>query len=157
MSEENKTTFIVETMPNKIKRFAWLIMLIGLIGAGLLIWGNIGAGARDALSHAKDIRVALKLMSLEYYSNDCSIFDPESENGLVPGALEKLSSTIPIDGELCVTGWDRENNIPLSFTYREGKYLVEYKDIGQGDGTYGMNGDWIVYCDFKVLEYTTGD
>ena len=61
---------------------------------------------------------------------------------------------ISIDGDLKLTGWDYENNIPLSFSYREGKYLVEYKEIGYGDGTYGMNGDWSVYVDFKVLEYT---
>ena len=56
-----------------------------------------------------------------------------------------------------VTGWDSENNIPLSFSYREGRYLVEYRDTGSGDGTYGMNGDWNVYYDFKVMEYKAGE
>ena len=72
-------------------------------------------------------------------------------------AMVKISSLVPIKGEFTLTGWDSENNIPLSFSYREGRYLVEYRDTGSGDGTYGMNGDWSVYYDLKVLEYKAGE
>ena len=54
-----------------------------------------------------------------------------------------------------LNSWDAENDIPLSFSYREGRYLVEYREIGQGDGSYGMNGSWSVYYDLKILEYTS--
>lgn len=157
LSGSSKTSFYVESVPNKIKRFAWLIILAALIIGGVVVWAHIGSGARSALSHAKDIRVALKLVSVEYYGKTGSIFDPSSDNGMADGAVSAIGSMVPVKGEIRLTGWDDENNIPLSFTYREGRYLVEYRDIGTGDGTYGMNGDWSVFYDFKVLEYTTGD
>ena len=154
---KDNTTFYVEPVPGKFSKFAWVILIVALITGVIVIWSGIGAGARSALSHAKDIRVALKLISLEYYGGDGSIYEPASENGMPKEALEKLKSIVPVRGDLQLTGWDFANNIPVSFSYREGRYLVEYKDLGQGDGTYGMNGDWSVYYDFKVLEYTAGE
>ena len=153
----SKTKFYVESAPNRFSRFAWLVLLAALIIGGLVIWSGIASGAHDALSHAKDVRVAMKLISLEYYGGDGSIYDPTTETGMAQDALTKMSSVLPIKGDIQLTGWDYENNIPLSFSYREGKYLVEYKEIGQGEGTYGMNGDWSVYYDFKILEYTVGE
>ncbi len=156
-SENSKTVFYVDTPFSKIKRFAWLVLVAALVLGGIIVWAHIGAGARTALGHAKDIRVALKLISLEYYGGDGSIYDPTRENGLADDAITRLSAVISIDGDLKLTGWDYENNIPLSFSYREDKYLVEYKELGRGDGSYGMNGDWSVYVDFKVLEYSAVD
>lgn len=153
----SKTKFYVESAPSRFSRFAWLVLLAALIIGGLVIWSGIASGAHDALSHAKDVRVAMKLISLEYYGGDGSIYDPTTETGMALDALTKMSSVLPIKGDIQLTGWDYENNIPLSFSYREGKYLVEYKEIGQGEGTYGMNGDWSVYYDFKILEYTAGE
>ena len=153
----SKTKFYVESAPSRFSRFAWLVLLAALIIGGLVIWSGIASGAHDALSHAKDVRVAMKLISLEYYGGDGSIYDPTTETGMAQDALTKMSSVLPIKGDIQLTGWDYENNIPLSFSYREGKYLVEYKEIGQGEGTYGMNGDWSVYYDFKILEYTAGE
>lgn len=157
LTGNTKTKFYVESVPNKIRRFAWLIILAALVVGVVVIWSRIGSGARSALSHARDIRVAMKLVSVEYYGENSSIFDPSSEDGMARGAVSAIGTMVPVKGEIKLTGWDDENNIPLSFTYREGRYLVEYRDVGSGNGTYGMNGDWSVYYDFKVLEYTTGD
>jgi hypothetical protein len=153
----SKTTFYVESFPDKIKRFAWIIVVIALIIGAVIIWSGIGSGARTAMDHAKDVRLAMKMVAMEYYGGKVSIYDPISENGLTDEALAKIEDVAPVKGEITLTGWDEENNIPLSFTYREGRYLVEYRDTGSGDGTYGMNGDWSVYYNFKVLEYKAGD
>ncbi len=153
-SENSKTVFYRETPVSKIKRFAWLVFAAALVFGAVILWSHIGAGARNALRHAKDVRVALKLISLEYYGGDGSIYDPLSENGLAGDAISRMKTVIPVEGEIRLTGWDFENNIPLSFTYREDRYLVEYREVGSGNGTYGMNGDWSVYFDLKVLEYS---
>ena len=153
-SENSKTVFYVETPISRIKRFAWIVLVAALVLGGIIVWAKIGAGARTALSHAKDVRVALKLISIEYYGSDGSIYDPTTQNGLDKDAIARMKAVIPIEGEILLTGWDYENDMPLAFSYREDKYLVEYKEIGFGDGSYGMNGDWSVYVDFKVLEYS---
>ena len=80
LTGSSKTTFYVESFPNKIRRFAWLIVLIALIIGGIVIWSGIVSGARDALGHAKDIRVALKMVSVEYYGEKRSLYDPSAES-----------------------------------------------------------------------------
>ena len=157
LTGNSKTTFTNDPVPGRFRKFAWLLVIAALFICGIVIWSHVGSGARGALNHAKDIRVAMKLVSLEYYGGNGSIYDPSAENGMAENALSKIRSVAPVEGEIILTGWDYENNIPLSFTYREGRYLVEYREVGSGDGTYGMNGDWSVYYDFKVLEYTSGD
>ena len=97
----------------------------------------------------------MKLISMQYYNGDGSIFDPTSDNGLRDGALEKIENVCLVDGDIVLNSWDTDNDIPLSFTYREGRYLVEYREIGRGDGSYGMNGSWSVYYDLKILEYSS--
>ena len=157
LTTNSKTEFYVETASHKFKKLAWILLAAALIVGAIVFFSGIGSGARSALSHAKDVRVAMKLVSMEFYKGDGSIFDPTTETGLADNALAKMEAVIPIRGEINLTAWDYENDIPLSFTYREGKYLVEYKEMGNGEGTYGMNGDWTVYYDLKVLEYKAGE
>ncbi len=155
--ENSKTVFYRTGRIPEMKKYAWILLTIALIAGIIVLWGKIGSGARAALSDAKDIRVAMKLVSIEYYGGDGSIYDSSSENGMKKGALEKIQNISRTKGDLVLNSWDSDNNIPLSFTYRTGKYLVEYKEAGGGGGSYGMNGSWSVYYDFKILKYTTGD
>lgn len=158
LSEEQESTqFYKESILERIKKRLWLVILIVVTACIVFIWAGISAKARAALSHAKDIRVALKLVSIEYYGTNRTLYDASSETGLTDGALERIKTLTPVDGELTLTAWDDENNIPLSFTYREGLYLVEYKELGSGDGRYGMNGDWIVYYNFRIMELKAGE
>ncbi len=157
LNSNSKTEFYVKESTGRFGKIARILIIVALIIGVIVFISGIGSGARTALGHAKDIRVAMKLVSLEFYKGDESIYDPSYQTGLAPDALTRMQVMIPIKGEITLTGWDYENDIPLSFTYREGRYLVEYKDVGSGDGTYGMNGDWTVYYDLKVLEYSAGE
>lgn len=155
--EHESTQFIKESLFQKIRKRAWLFILIGVTACIVFAWAGISTGARNALAHAKDIRVAIKLVSVEYYGTNRSIFDATSDNGMTSGALERIKTLTPVEGEFVLTGWDDENNIPISFTYREGQYLVEYRELGTGDGRYGMNGDWAVYYNCKIMELKAGE
>ncbi len=142
-------------MPFRIRLLGFGFLIGALIIGAIAFWSGIMSGARNAMGHAKDIRVALKMISVEYYAGNRSVFDPSSPTGLSDGATEKLRKYCSVDGELILTAWDEVKNIPLSFSYREGRYLVEYSDTGRGEATYDMNGSWIVYYDMKILEYTS--
>ena len=150
-NDNSKTVFVKRSQASLLTKYAWLILIIALLLGGVVVWSNISSGARAALSHARDIRVAMKLVSAEYFKGDNSIFNPANENGMQDNALARISSVCTVRGEVVLKSWDREKNLPLSFTYREGKYLVEYRDDGNG------NGDWTVYCDVKIMEYSSGD
>jgi len=158
LKEENqKTVFYKDESIFSLKKHGWILVVVSIIIGAAIIWAHIGSGARSALSDAKDIRVAMKITALELQGGQESIYDPTSETGLSNDAFNRIKTTVGFDGNLALHSWDDKKNIPLSFSYRDGKYLVEYKEVGNGDGTYGMNGDWTVYYDFKVLEYTTGE
>ncbi len=150
-NDNSKTTFVRGFHTSVLTKYAWLILIITLLLGGVVIWANISSGARAALSHARDIRVAMKLVSAEYFKGDNSIYNPASENGMQDNALARISAVCTVRGEVILKSWDREKNLPLSFSYREGKYLVEYKDDGNG------NGNWTVYCDVKIMDYSSGD
>ena len=157
LTGNSKTEFYVKKSPDRFGKYPRTIIAVALIIGVIVLISGISSGARTALAHAKDIRVAMKLVSLEFYGGDGSIFDPSTKNGLAENAVSKIQTVLPVKGDIYLTAWDYENNIPLSFSYREGKYLVEYKEVGNGDGSYGMNGDWSVYYDLKVLEYKAGE
>jgi len=137
----------------KAAKLALLILIAAIITGAIITWAGIGAGARNTMSTAKDIRTAMKLISTEYYGENRSLYDPSTVTGLSDSALEKIRGVCPFKGELTLYSWDDENSIPIYFTYREDRYLVEYKDTGTGNGAYGMNGDWTVYYSVRVLEY----
>ena len=86
----SKTTFYVESIPDKIKRFAWVILLIALVIGAIILWSGIGSGARTAMDHAKDVRLAMKMVSMEYYGGKSSIYDPSAESGLTDEAIAKI-------------------------------------------------------------------
>ncbi len=154
--DNSTTTFRVENPLDRFKKFAVVIILAAVILGGIVLWARISSGARSALNTARDIRVTMKLISLEYYGEENPFYDPSSADGMASDAPDRIKSICPYSGDLTLYTWDEENSIPLSFTYRDGRYLVEYKEIGHGDGSYGMNGDWTVYYDFKIMEYKAG-
>ena len=155
-TDNSKMSFFRESPVTGFKVFISTVLLIVIIIGGIMIWGRISAGARNALSDAKDVRVAMKLISLEYYGEKGALYDPSSENGMDKNALARILSVCPVSGEIILTGWDEEKDIPYSFSYRDGKYLVEYRQ-SDDSGANGTDGAWSVYYDIKVLEYKTGD
>ena len=154
-NDNSKTTFYTGRGFPGFRKIAGIVIIAAAIIGLICTIGHVSSNARAAISHAKQIRVAMKLISMQYYNGDGSIFDPTSDNGLRSGALEKIENVCLVDGDIVLNSWDTDNDIPLSFTYREGRYLVEYREIGRGDGSYGMNGSWSVYYDLKILEYSS--
>lgn len=153
--DNSKTTFYRGYGIPGLRKIAGLLIVAAIVIGLICGIGTVSSKARAAISHAKQIRVAMKLISMEYYNGDGSIFDPATDNGLRDGALDRIETVCYVGGDVMLNSWDAENDIPLSFSYREGRYLVEYREIGQGDGSYGMNGSWSVYYDLKILEYTS--
>ena len=154
-NDNSKTTFYRGSDFPGLGKIAVVVIFAAIIIGIVCGIGHVSSQARAAISHAKQIRVAMKLISMEYYNGDGSIFDSTQETGLKDGALDRIENVCYVNGEIVLNSWDTENDIPLSFSYREGRYLVEYREIGQGDGSYGMNGTWSVYYDLKILEYTS--
>lgn len=122
----------------------------------LFVWFVTDAGARQAYKEARDVRKALRVVGTEYYGTLSSIYDPNSANGMVEGAAEKIAYTSQRKGTVILYEWDSNDNGPLSFEYRKGLYRVVYNDTGVNDGlSSGVEGNFKVYYSLELLNYDT--
>ena len=145
-----------------------LILFITLITLAIVacawFYTSAAAGSRRALRNAKDLRTAMQMTSIELYQSGGSIFDPKQPDGLREGVKEKLQQLSDADGTLLLTGWDNQLGDALSFTYREGNYMVVFRkntavattsaDIGADPSVDPAGEDsWEVYLFVRVSDY----
>ena len=120
----------------------------------VFLWFVIDAGARQAYKEARDVRRALRAVGTEYYSETTSIYDPDSPNGMVEGAAEKIAYISERKGTVILYDWDYRDNGPLSFEYQKGLYRVVYTDTGVSDGiSSGVEGNFKVFYTLELLDY----
>lgn len=161
MSENNSNPVQVEgTQFYKRSNFAefFRIIVITVVVFSMLcllfLWFLVDSGARQAYKEARDIRKALRAVGTEYYGEMTSIYNPNSADGMVDGAAEKIAYTSQRKGTVTLYEWDSQNNCPLSFEYQKGLYHVVYTDSGYTTGTSsGVEGDFKVYYSFEILKY----
>ncbi len=161
MSENKSDTVHIEgTQFYKRSNFveAFRIIVITMVVFGMLsflaLWFAINTGARQAYKEARDIRKALRAVGTEYYGELTSIYDPDSADGMVNGAAEKIAYISQRNGTVTLYEWDASTNGPVSFEYRKGLYRVVYIDTGWETGIQpGVEGDFKVYYSFELLKY----
>lgn len=104
------------------------------------------------MQEARDVRVAMRLANLECHALGEKLYDPGRPDGMLEGQAERLHALSYADGYIILTGWDDDIGMPLSFTYKKGPYLVEYKALVDGDE---MDGQWDIYYTVQIMQYTT--
>lgn len=116
----------------KIKLIYKVITLIGTVLVILAIAFGVSAyyrfriESRHTLMESKNAELALRLMAIEYYSNDQHLYDPLTPDGLAEGAAEEIRSLSGADGTLILGSWDAARQAARSFTYQKGKLVVIY-------------------------------
>ena len=128
------------------------MFILLLLLTGLFIWWQISTDAHHVMQEARDIRTALRLVGLEYRGLGSSVYDQGAQDGLAEGAAQKLRDLTYAEGEVDLLAWDESSGMPLSFTYRKGAYVVEYK---AQDRDHTISGKWEIYYAFHILTYTT--
>lgn len=105
-------------------------IVVGLIIlSGVFIFASIQKfriESRHTLMESKNAELALRLMAIEYYSNDQHLYDPLTPDGLAEGAAEEIRSLSGADGTLILGSWDAARQAARSFTYQKGKLVVIY-------------------------------
>ena len=106
--------------------------------------------------------MAMKMLAIEDYSSGGTIYDPSSSNGLKKGSQQRLAALCDAPGTLVLTGWDKTVGDALSFTYREGNYIVFFRlhpEVEEGtvptDMTDEENEDahWEIYLYLRVKDF----
>ncbi len=128
------------------RRILIVIALLLAVFLGAAIF-KITTESHQVLREAKNVRVCMRLLSIETFGLGGTIYDPNKKNGLADGMQEKIAELSKEDGEVTLTAWNEEDNLPQQFTYQKGNYIAYYD----------ANGDkyksWKVYVRLKVLDF----
>ncbi len=150
---EEGTVFEKRSFADGPKKLIIPALILCIFAMIFFAWSRISTGGHHALQEARDVRVAMKLASLEYFSADGSIYDSRNPDGMASGAADKIRSLSYAEGDIKLLAWDRTNNLPKSFTYRKGPYLIEFNALNDSSS---VTGEWDVYYAFHVMHYSTG-
>ncbi len=154
MSDKYNTENAEETLAARANRRLRLyrITAVGLVVllCGFAAWFYLTASvaSRKALREAKDVRMAMKMLAIESYSNGTSLYDPKRPDGLIKGGAERLAQLSEADGQVFLTGWDAKESDALSFRYVKGNYVVIFQNNTEDDDL-----SWEVYLQLRVTDF----
>lgn len=116
--------------PGYLIRRIWKIIIIIIL---VLIIGTVGgwyiqtqSSARLALAEAKNVQLAVNLMSSSAYASNVNMYDAASASGISEEYIEQIRQFADVDGTLYITDWNRDYNEMEAFHYVTGKYTVYY-------------------------------
>jgi hypothetical protein len=146
--EEDK---LKRDMKNKKIRAVKIVLLVALvlliIGVPVFFTFRIKTEGRLALREAKNVKLALEMISVEYYGMGLSIYDSTNASGLTDGVRSRLDEIIGEDYDISVTSYDKNSRNITSFDYINDNYMVRYIcDTEKGDA-------WKVYYKYLVFDY----
>ncbi len=149
---EEGTVFERESVAQKAGRYIFLLLVVLIIAVGFFTWARISTGSHNALQEARGVRAAMKLVSIEYYGGNGSIYDRNAYDGMAKGAADMIRTMSYSDGEIELKAWDEDNNVPIAFTYRKDSYVIEFRAVGDMADPDDV---WDVYYAFHLMKYTT--
>ena len=149
---EEGTVFERESIADKVGRYIFLLLIVLIVAGGFFTWARISTGSHNALQEARGVRAAMKLVSIEYYGGNGSIYDRNAYDGMAKGAADMIRAMSYSDGKIELKAWDEDNNVPIAFTYRKDSYVIEFRAVGDMADPDDV---WDVYYAFHLMKYTT--
>ena len=149
---EEGTVFERESIADRLGRYIFLLLIVLIVAVGFFTWARISTGSHTALQEARGVRAAMKLVSIEYYGGNGSIYDRNAYDGMAKGAADMIRTMSYADGEIELKAWDEDNNVPIAFTYRKDSYVIEFRAVGDMADPDDV---WDVYYAFHLMKYTT--
>ena len=102
--------------------------------------------ARITLREAKNIKMSLETVDLEYYSVGISIYDETAEGNIRKGAVEYVNKIQDNpEGYMRLTGYDSSKRKITGFEFETEKYIIRYSHSEDGD-------KWMVFQIKKLLD-----
>ncbi|MBQ9232473.1 MAG: hypothetical protein IJ167_00365 [Lachnospiraceae bacterium] len=109
-------------------RIAVIIVLAAVaLFVVLFNYFRIMHGGRTAFKEAKNVKLALNMLDIEYYAKGKSVFEPGKRHGLSGESIERIREILENDGVIDITSYDNELKIVTGFTYQIGNYKVTYQ------------------------------
>lgn len=117
---------IIRIQQNRIRRVIIIVAVTLLIGAIAFAKFAIDSTARNRFREAKNVQLAMNMLSIEYYGKNMSIYDPDRRNGLASGVAERIETLSGEHGDIFVTGYNSKKREVTGFIYERGMFRVTY-------------------------------
>ena len=127
-------------------RTAILVVLLAVcVFYVLFIYFKITTGARTAFKEAKNVKIALNMLDIEYYPAGKSVFEPGRVHGMSKDSLTRIQEILENDGVVDIISYDSKTRTVTGFTYQVGHYKVTY--------TYDEGDSWDVDYLVNLYDY----
>ncbi|HIW22103.1 MAG TPA: hypothetical protein H9887_08820 [Candidatus Dorea intestinavium] len=127
---------------NKRTRIHWILIsiLITIISVAA-VWSAATffitkQEARHVLREAKDVRLAMRYVTIRGKAEDTAILDRESDSGFAGWAEDEIRNLTQIKGDLYLVYLNQNNPYEYRFFYTKGKYLVDYTSMDKNKTKY---------------------
>ena len=111
----------------RILTYIAVIIILVIVVSVVFRQFHIYSNARLALREAKNVKMSLEMINLEYYAAGISIYDDTAEGNLKKGAkayVEKIQGNI--DGLIRLTGYDSAKRLITGLEYETNEYIVRF-------------------------------
>ena len=92
----------------------------------MFMYFKITTGGRTAFREAKNVKLALNMIDIEYYSKGKSVYEPGKLHGMSQESLERIQGLLENDGVVDIISYDSKSRTVTCFTYQYGHYKVTY-------------------------------
>lgn len=109
-------------------RLTVLIVLCAVILFVVLFnYFKITHNGRTAFKEAKNVKLALNMLDVEYYAKDKCVYEPGKKHGLSNESIERIRGILENDGVVDIISYDKELKLVTCFTYQIDNYKVTYR------------------------------
>ena len=131
----------------KVHNILGISLLILLLGAMLFTYFHITTQARLTLREAKNVRLALDMLDVEYYGRNTSVYDPDKRDGLHEGVRERLYEICGQSGKTELLSYDTKKHKTTCMLYETDHFRVFYQRNEAGEDSWKV--DYLI----NILKY----
>lgn len=131
----------------RIRRFVYIavtIIVVLILSLPLFTYFKIQTGSHLALREAKNIKLAFELLSVEYYADNKSVYNPRSVNGIDDNIKERVLETTEEKGDIRILSYNKNKRAVEAFVYETDKYQVTYRIDENGEEHWTVKYLWTV-------------
>ncbi|MGN1204293.1 MAG: hypothetical protein ACI4SA_04465 [Lachnospiraceae bacterium] len=145
--EESQKKELKRIRQNKIRIFVIVIVVALLSGAVAFTYFYVTTEARLALREAKNVKLALDMLNIEYYGLGKSVYDPSKQDGLSANVEKQVADIVDHKGRIEIRSYNPGEHEILYLIYETDRYRVIYRSDAEGDG-------WKVEYLTTIFDYT---
>nr|WP_308626698.1 hypothetical protein [uncultured Eisenbergiella sp.] len=88
---------------------------------------EIHTRSRLILMDTKNIQLAMRLLSIQYYGQDRNIYQPGEPYGMAEDTIKEIKQLSGAEGEITLVYWNTSKGLPGKFFYQTDSFLAVYE------------------------------